>query len=321
MYAKICSKVGEKMPCQSNEELENILLEAKQYASKGKVADYIPALSKANPADLSVAIYHSDGTCYSAGCIHKKITLQSISKVITLALALIESGEEFVFSKVGYEPTGDPFNSIVKLEMSNPSKPLNPMINAGALAVTHMIKGSSVEERFQKIIDFVKLLSGNQEISYSKEVAKSEFETSHLNRALCFFMKQHSIINEDVEELLDLYTKQCSIEVNCLDLARIGIVFALDGKEPITNKQLMPSSIARICKTFMVTCGMYNASGEFAVRVGIPAKSGVSGGILGAVPARFGIGISGPALDDKGNSVAGLKLLEILAKKYDLSMF
>ncbi|WP_445486944.1 glutaminase A [Niallia sp. 03133] len=309
------------MPCQTSKELENLLNEAKQYTKLGKVADYIPALKKANGDDLSIAVYHPDGNCISAGDIHEKITLQSISKVLTLALALIECGEEHVFSKVGYEPTGDPFNSIVKLEMSNPSKPLNPMINAGALAVTHMIKGDSVEERLNKILSFVQLLTGNEDITYSAVVSQSEFETSHLNRSLCYFMKQHGIINEDVEELLDLYTKQCAIEVNCLDLARIGIIFALDGIEPITQKRIMPAYVARICKTFMVTCGMYNASGEFAVRVGIPAKSGVSGGILGAVPNRFGIGISGPALDEKGNSVAGLKLLEMLAEKYSLSMF
>ncbi|MCM3214274.1 glutaminase A [Niallia taxi] len=309
------------MPCKTVEELEVILEEAKSYTKEGKVADYIPALSKANPDNLSIAVIYPNGTCYSAGCIKEKITLQSISKVLTLALSLMESGEDTVFQKVGYEPTGDPFNSIVKLEMSNPSKPLNPMINAGALAVTSMIKGSSVQERFDNILEFVKKLAGNDDISYSEEVARSEYETSHLNRALCHFMKQHGIINEDVEELLDLYTKQCAIEVNCLDLARIGIIFAMDGVEPGTNNRIMPAHVARICKTFMVTCGMYNASGEFAVRVGIPAKSGVSGGILGAVPNRFGIGISGPALDDKGNSVAGLKLLEILAKKYSLSMF
>lgn len=309
------------MPCKTVDELKAVLEEAKVYTKDGKVADYIPALSRANPDDLSIAVYYPNGTCYSAGCIKEKITLQSISKVLTLALALMESGEDTVFQKVGYEPTGDPFNSIVKLEMSNPSKPLNPMINAGALAVTSMIKGDSVEERLSRILDFVKKLAGNEEISYSEEVATSEFETSHLNRALCHFMTQHGIINEDVEGLLDLYTKQCAIEVNCLDLARIGIIFAMDGVEPVTNNRIMPAHVARICKTFMVTCGMYNASGEFAVRVGIPAKSGVSGGILGAVPNRFGIGISGPALDDKGNSVAGVKLLEILAKKYSLSMF
>jgi glutaminase len=309
------------LPCQTSEELNEIVMEAKKYTNHGKVADYIPALKKADPDDLSVAIYHPDGTCISAGDIQKKFTLQSISKVITLALALIDCGEKFVFSKVGYEPTGDPFNSIVKLELNNPSKPLNPMINAGALAVTHMIKGKSIEERFERILTFVQELAGNSNVTYSQEVAISEFETSFLNRSLCYFMKQHGIINEDVEELLDLYTKQCAIEMDCLDLARIGIVFAMDGVEPITKKRIMPSEVARICKTFMVTCGMYNASGEFAVRVGIPAKSGVSGGIMGAVPHRFGLGIFGPALDEKGNSIAGLKLLEILSARYSLSMF
>jgi glutaminase len=309
------------MPCKSSEELNELVLEAKKYTKYGKVADYIPELKKAHPHDLSVAIYHPNGTCRSAGDIQQKITLQSISKVLTLALALIDCGEESVFRKVGYEPTGDPFNSIIKLEIMNPTKPLNPMINAGALAVTHMIKGKNIEDRLNRILTFVQELTNNPNVTYSQEVAKSEFETAHLNRSLCYYMKQYGVINEDVEELMDLYTKQCAIEMDCLDLARIGIVFAMDGVEPITNKRIMPVDVARICKTFMVTCGMYNASGEFAVRVGIPAKSGVSGGIMGAVPNRFGIGIFGPALDDKGNSIAGLKLLEMMSIKYALSMF
>jgi glutaminase len=124
-----------------------------------------------------------------------------------------------------------------------------------------------------------------------------------------------------VETLLDLYTKQCAVEMNCLDLARIGMIFAMDGVDPLNGKRIMPDDVARICKTFMVTCGMYNASGEFAIKIGIPAKSGVSGGIMGAVPGKFGIGIFGPALDEKGNSVAGLKLLELLSRNYRLSMF
>ncbi|WP_153126624.1 glutaminase A [Peribacillus tepidiphilus] len=309
------------MPCKSSEELNELVLEAKKYTKYGKVADYIPELKKAHPHDLSVAIYHPNGTCRSAGDIQQKITLQSISKVLTLALALIDCGEESVFRKVGYEPTGDPFNSIIKLEIMNPTKPLNPMINAGALAVTHMIKGKNIEDRLNRILSFVQELTNNPNVTYSQEVAKSEFETAHLNRSLCYYMKQYGVINEDVEELMDLYTKQCAIEMDCLDLARIGIVFAMDGVEPITNKRIIPVDVARICKTFMVTCGMYNASGEFAVRVGIPAKSGVSGGIMGAVPNRFGIGIFGPALDDKGNSIAGLKLLEMMSIKYALSMF
>lgn len=309
------------MPCISSEELNEIVLEAKSFTKYGKVVDYIPALSKADPDELSIAVYRPDGTCLSAGDIETKITLQSISKVLTLALALIDCGETHVFSKVGYEPTGDPFNSIVKLEISKPSKPLNPMINAGALAVTHMIKGDTVQSRFERLLRFVQDLSGNPSLKHCKEVADSEFETAHLNRALCYFMKQHQIINEKVEELMDLYTKQCAIEMNCLDLARIGLVFAMDGLDPVTNKQLMPPYVARVCKTFMITCGMYNASGEYAIRVGIPAKSGVSGGIMGVVPKRFGIGIFGAALDERGNSIAGLKLMEIISNRYNLSMF
>lgn len=309
------------MPCQSSERLNELVIEAKKFTKYGKVADYIPALKKANRDELSVAIYQTNGTCISAGDIQQKITLQSISKVLTLALALMDCGEKEVFKKVGYEPTGDPFNSIVKLETNKVSKPLNPMINAGALAVTHMIKGESIEERLVRLLKFIQELTGNPDISYCKEVAASEFETSDLNRSLCYFMKQHGVIDEEVEGLIDLYTRQCAIEMDCLDLARIGLIFAMDGIEPATEKRILPAYVARICKTFMVTCGMYNASGEFAIRVGIPAKSGVSGGIMGAVPNRFGIGIFGAALDEKGNSIAGLKLLEMLSMENSLSMF
>lgn len=302
-------------------ELEQFVEQAKQYARYGKVADYIPALGKADPNDLSIAIYLPDGNVIDAGDTTHKVTLQSISKIIALSLVLMDRGEQEVFRKVGMEPTGDPFNSIAKLEEVQPAKPLNPMINAGALAVTHMIAGASVEERFERLLQFVRKLSGNPTISYSEEVAQSEFETAFLNRSLCYFLKQHGIINEDVEELMDLYTKQCAIEMTCIDLARIGLVFAMDGRDPFTDEQMMPLDVARICKTFMVTCGMYNASGEFAIKIGIPAKSGVSGGILAAVPGRFGIGIFGPALDDKGNSITGMKLLELLSKTYSLSIF
>jgi glutaminase len=310
-----------KMPCKSNDELKELVKEARKITKNGRVADYIPALGKANPNDLSIAINFPDGRCFSAGDIEKKISLQSISKVVTLALVLMERGKEYVFERVGMEPTGDPFNSIAKLETMAPSKPLNPMINAGALAVTHMIKGNTVDERFQRLLTFVRELANNDTIHYNEEIAQSEFETAHLNRALCYFLKQHHIIEENVEELIDLYTKQCAIEMNCLDLSRIGVVFALDGVDPETGKQIMPKNVARICKTFMVTCGMYNASGEFAIKIGIPAKSGVSGGIMGAVPGKFGIGILGPALDEKGNSIGGIRLLELLSKTYNLSMF
>ncbi|MCT4480505.1 MULTISPECIES: glutaminase A [Bacillaceae] len=307
--------------CSSNEELQQLVDEAKKYTNMGTVADYIPALEKANPGDLSVAIYYPDGKGYCAGDVRGKMTLQSISKVLTLALVLMEKGEEYVFSYVGKEPTGDPFNSIAKLETNKPSKPLNPMINAGALTVTHMIAGNSVNERFQRILHFIRELTQNPTIGFNEDVARSEYNTADLNRSLSYFLKQHNVINEDVEDLIELYSKQCAIEMDSQDLARIGCVLAMNGKDLLTGKQIIPGDIARICKTFMVTCGMYNASGEFAINVGIPAKSGVSGGIMGAVPGKCGIGIYGAALDEKGNSVAGIKILQIMAKKYSLSMF
>lgn len=310
-----------KVPCKTNSELKELVVKAKKFTEYGNAASYIPALQKANRDDLSIAIHYPDEACVSAGDVAKIFTLQSISKVISLCLVLMDHGEEYVFSKVGMEPTGDPFNSIAKLETSIPSKPLNPMINAGALAVTHMIVGNTVHERLGRMMSFIHDLTNNPSITYSEEVAKSEFETSHLNRSLCYFMKQHNIIDENIEDLMDLYTKQCAIEMNSFDLARIGAVLALDGLDPGTGRKIIPPHIARICKTFMVTCGMYNASGEFAIKIGIPAKSGVSGGILCAVPGRFGIGIFGPSLDEKGNSIAGIQLLELLSSRYMLSMF
>lgn len=318
---KISHYIGDNMPCQTNEDLQRLLEEAKMSIKDGKVANYIPELGKANPNALSIAISYPDGTCHSAGDLDTKFTLQSISKVLSLAFVLMERGVHSVFERVGMEPTGDPFNSIAKLETMAPTKPLNPMINAGALVVTHMIKGDSVETRFNRLLEFIQKLASDPSIGFSKEVARSELETADLNRSLCYFLKQHKIITEDVESLLDLYTKQCAIEMTCLDLSRIGLIFAMNGFDPLTGNRHMPEEVARICKTFMVTCGMYNASGEFAIRVGIPAKSGVSGGIMGAVPGQFGVGVFGPALDAKGNSVAGLKLLELLSNHNQLSMF
>lgn len=309
------------MICYNQEALDEMVIEAKKYTKFGKVADYIPALGEADPSKLSVAVYNGNKNCVASGCISEKFTIQSISKVITLGLALMDRGEDFVFSKVGMEPTGDPFNSIAKLESLAPSKPLNPMINAGALAVTDMIVGQNVTEKLGRLLSLIHEMTDNPKIGYCKKVAQSEYETAFLNRALCYFMKQHGIIDHDVDSLLDLYTKQCAIEVDCQDLAKIGFVIANEGKNPTTNRQVLPLHVSRILKTFMVTCGMYNASGEFAIRVGIPAKSGVSGAIMGAVPHGIGIGIYGPSLDEKGNSFAGMKLLESLSNRFDLSIF
>ncbi|MGF2615505.1 glutaminase A [Rossellomorea vietnamensis] len=305
----------------NDEILASMVEEARPISSEGKLIDYIPALKKENKGNLSVSVCFLNGEFFSAGDYLEKFTLQSISKVITLALVLMDYGEEEVFSKVGMEPTGDPFNSIVKLETNKVSKPLNPMINAGALAVTDMIKGATNEEKWERLLAFVRVLTGDNEVTYNQEVAQSEFNTAFLNRSLGYFMKQHGVIKGDIEHLIYLYTKQCAIEMNCQDLAKIGAVFANDGIDPASGRQLITRDVARICKTFMVTCGMYNSSGEFAMKVGIPAKSGVSGGIMGSVPRKCGIGIFGPALDDTGNSIAGLRLLELMGSEYKWSIF
>lgn len=307
--------------CQSSEELSQLIEKALPITNQGKLATYIPALSNANKNDLSIAVLDLHGNSFFAGNYKKLFTLQSISKILTLAYCLCEIGFEKVFEKVGMEPTGDPFNSIVKLELLDTKKPLNPMINAGALAVTSLLVGKNKELKWEGFVQFVRRLANNDTITYNEEVAFSEFETAFLNRAFCYFLKEHGLYDGDVEELLELYTRQCAIEVNCLDLARIGAVFANNGKDPFTGMEIIPMNVTRICNTFMVTCGMYNASGEFAIKVGIPAKSGVSGGILGVVPNRYGIGVYGPALDEKGNSIGGWKLLELMNRKYNLSIF
>lgn len=303
-------------------DLHYWLEHVKIYANNGKVADYIPALANQQPEINATAFYPiGDKEVACAGQADYSFTIQSVSKVLTLALALIQHGEQATFSRVGKEPSSDPFYSIQKLEVEKPSKPLNPMINAGALAVTNMIRGRGSEEMVEEILNLVRLLTDDPSIEYDEEVARSEFETAFLNRALSYFMKQNGIITGSVEELLDVYTKQCAITVNVKQLARIAAVFANDGKDPDTNQPLLPSHVARVCKTFMVTCGMYDASGTFAINVGIPAKSGVSGCIMGVIKESGGLAVFGPALDEQGNSVVGMHLLKDLADDKRWSIF
>jgi glutaminase len=219
------------------------------------------------------------------------------------------------------EPSGDPFNSIVKLETLKHHKPLNPMINAGAIAVASLIKGTDVNHRFNRVCQLLHQITGHDKIGLNREVYQSERSTGDRNRSLAYFMKSTGVIESDVEEALDLYFQLCSIDVTCSDLAKIGLFLANGGY--LTNEEtaLVDSGIVKILLTIMMTSGMYNASGEFAIRVGIPAKSGVSGGIMGVVPGQMGIGVFGPAIDDKGNSVAGTRILEDMSEKYNLHIF
>lgn len=301
--------------------LNTLVEENKIYGKDGKVASYIPALSKANKDDLGVYVIDSRGKEYYSGDYDKKFTMQSISKIVSLILAIRDNGKYNVFKKVDVEPTGMGFNSIVNLEESDTGKPYNPMINAGAIVTTSLIDGNNIEEKLEKVLDLMRAVTNNKHIDINEEVYLSEKETGNRNRALAYFMKSTGILEGDVEEILDLYFKQCSIELTAKDLARFAAVLANDGVIPWTNEKIIPKEVCRIVKTIMVTCGMYDASGEFAVNVGIPAKSGVGGGIIATVPRKFGIGIYGPALDEKGNSIAGIKLIKDLSNELDLSIF
>lgn len=302
------------------ELLNSIIEKNREYTKYGKLADYIPELAKADPNVLGVTVIDTAGNSYSAGDFNQKFTLQSITKVITLMLAIMENGVDKVFQYVGMEPTGDPFNSIVRLETIRPSKPLNPMINAGAITTVSLLSGSS-EERINKIVNLIRRITGNNSISYNERIYQSERKTGDLNRSMAYFMRNYGVISGDVEEHLEVYFKQSSIEVDTIDVAKIGVLMANNGKDILTGEVIIPADIVRIAKTFMVTCGMYNASGEFAINVGIPAKSGVGGGILSVVPGKYGIGVMGPALDDKGNSIAGVRVLKELSSELNLSIF
>lgn len=301
--------------------LETLVEKNKKYGNDGQLASYIPALLEANPNDLGVAIVDVEGRKYYAGQCEKNFTIQSISKVVSLILALGDNGRTNVFKRVDVEPTGDGFNSIVNLETKDKQRPYNPMINAGAIATTSLIYGEDGEDKLERIIKFMRKATNNPNISINEEVYVSERRTGDRNRALAYFMKSNGMLQGDVEEILELYFRQCSIEANAIDLAMFGSVLANDGVTPWNGERLMSRETCRIVKTIMVTCGMYDASGEFAVHIGIPAKSGVGGGILATVPRRMGIGVYGPALDKKGNSLAGIHVLKDLSEELDLSIF
>lgn len=301
--------------------LDELVDQFKTSTTNGKVANYIPELGKTDPTLLGISVLDRDGKMVHSGDYQKLFTMQSISKPIVLLLALMDNGEERVFSKVGKEPTGDPFNSIVRLETFNEHKPLNPMINAGAISVSGLVAGNTADEKVDRIVAFIQKITHNPTIAINHDVYQSELKTGHRNRSMAYFLKDFGNIEGDVDETLEVYFKQCSIEVTTIDLAYIGALLANNGKDIITGEQIFPIRFGHIVKSYMATCGMYDGSGEFAINVGIPAKSGVGGGIMCSVLNRMGIGVFGPALDRKGNSYAGLKILESLSDRMNLSIY
>lgn len=302
----------------------------RRYTEEGTCASYIPALRHADPHQLGVCIIGHDGEIIKGGEADVVFTMQSVSKVISFMAVCLTHGLAYVLKHVDVEPTGDPYNSIMRLELKKPARPFNPMINAGAITVASLLPGVTKEEKFAGLLDVLEMLLGRRP-SVDEAVFFSERETAHYNFALAHFLKAEGFLKCGVEDAIDIYLRQCAIEVTTEDLARIGLVLACDGYDPLCSKQVLPSELARLTKAVMLTCGMYNASGKFAAFVGAPSKSGVSGGIMTAVPPRrhkvtpfhngCGIGIYSPAIDEAGNSAAGVKLLQHISAEWELSVF
>ena len=303
------------------ELLERLLEECRAYTHSGRLAAYIPELANANMDDFGAYILNSDGRSACAGDYNKCFTIQSIVKPILLLLALIDNGEELVRSKVGVEAKGKPFDAINVSDQSLLSEHINPMVNMGAIAMCNLIKGADYNDKFDRLLSLTRELACNPNIELNQSVYRSEKLTGNKNRALAFMLKTYGMISDEVEDVLDLYFKACSISVSSKDLAHIGFALSNRGKVAGTYKRAFNHEYAHYVNAILMTCGMYDGSGDFAVRVGVPAKSGVGGGIMAVVPTRMGIGIYSPGLDEKGNSIAGIKLLEKLSKTLYLSIF
>jgi len=300
------------------ELLDGLVASARERAGEGRVADYIPALARAPAGAAGAAVTTVEGETLESGDARSPFTLQSVSKALALPYVIDARGEEAVFSRVGKEPTGDPFNSIIRLEASTLKKPYNPMINAGAIVVSSLMPGATGEERAAGFRDFAARVLGLASCGFDEEVYRSESATANKNRSIAWFLKELGLIDGSVDEALDGYFRQCSTLVDARALSRYGACLALDGLEPGSGARLASVRATRVTKGLMASCGLYDGSGAFSVEAGIAAKSGVGGGILATARGRLGIGTYGPALDPRGNSVAGLCVIEGLAERLGL---
>jgi glutaminase len=285
----------------------------------GAVASYIPELAKVDPDLFGICVMTVDGRVYKVGNYDHLFTIQSISKIFVYGLALVEHGRDYVLTKVGVEPTGDAFNAIILDERSK--RPYNPMVNAGAIATTSLIRGSGPTERLNNMLDMFRRYIGRNDIVVDISTFMSERTTGHRNRAIAHLMRNFGMIDEKIDEALDLYFQQCSIMVNCEDLAVMAATLANKGFNPKAKEQAIDKSYIKDILSVMYTCGMYNFAGEWVYKVGLPAKSGVCGGIIVVVPDRMGIGVFSPPLDVNGNSVRGIKVCEELSQRFGLHLF
>ena len=290
---------------------------AREEIPKGRVATYIPELGKADTHQLGIVINPLIGDKICLGDYDVRFTMQSVCKVIMLIVALETCGLKPVFRKVGMEPSGEAFDSLVELDVSD-SKPYNPLINSGGLALCGLLLP---EVSFQDILRYTRRICSDPEIELNRPVYDSEMKTCSRNRSIAYLLESKGIITTNVEDTLRFYTKMCSMNATADSLSNLGLILANDGVCVETGKRFMSSRTARIVKTLMLTCGMYDGSGEFAIKVGIPTKSGVGGGLLSVSDKRAGIGVFGPGLDTQGNSIAGCKLLREISNDLRLNLF
>lgn len=300
--------------------IDDALAAAEPLRGQGKVASYIPALANVDPNQLGVAVMTLDGQTASAGDASIAFSIQSISKVFSLAMALERVGDE-LWECVGREPSGSPFNSIVQLE-SEGGRPRNPLINAGAIATAdRLIENRDSRAAIDRLERFLQELTGDAGVGIDREVAASEAAAGSRNRSLAYFMDAFGNLTQPVETSLDVYFHQCALAMSCTQLARAGLFLANDGVDPMSGQRILSAERSRRINSVMMLCGHYDNSGEFAFRVGLPGKSGVGGGILAIAPGHGAIAAWSPGLNAAGTSLAGSTALEHFAKAANWSVF
>lgn len=299
--------------------VERIASDLARRADRGKVATYIPGLARVDPAQFGLCVLTTDGTEAYAGDALTPFSIQSISKVFALTLALGKAGDQ-LWTRVGREPSGSAFNSIIQLEAEH-GIPRNPFINAGAIVVSDVVLGGSVpRDAIAEMLRFVRYLADDDAIHIDDDIARGEAETGFRNVALANYMRAFGNIHHPVDHVLGVYFHQCAIAMSCVQLARAGRFLMLDGVNPGAGRVVSEARARRI-NALMLTCGHYDASGDFAFRVGFPGKSGVGGGILAVVPGRASIAVWSPGLNANGNSQLGTEALEMLAHATGWSIF
>jgi glutaminase len=284
----------------------------------GKNADYIPELAKVSPRKFSITVATIDGEFFSIGDTDLPFSLQSISKIFTYALALEDNGKDVVYNNIGLDATGDSFNSITTIE-KNPHRTQNPFVNAGAIQTTSFIKGKSSDEKWQRVLSLFQSMSDGKPY-LSQLIYRSEADTNVRNHAIAHLLKSHGMLRGDPRDALDRYTKACSVLVTTKQLALMGATLANNGVNPITKKQIVSSRVTRDVLSQMLVNGLYEKSGTWFVKIGVPAKSGVSGGLLAIIPNQMAIAVYSPPLDQSGTSVRGQKVIQELSRLWGLHL-